>query len=334
MLNKLLNHNDYGSYEDLSFLLFDVLDFNEAKPIVDIKNFSRERSISLYFSIDAALDIIYFIGWIDIAGELLQPIRINDVLRYKEDEKKIKRLLIEAIITKLKDINELKNFIRLDSFKYDFSHDGIVLRNHMVPLQFSGLRNLFFELGLFSKHASPTLIQINENYTDYFIREIAFWVNEQFTRDIQTNELTYEQYLQIQDIKNNYGAEAEKFVLEYERSRLIDHPEYEKIKLISNIDVGAGFDIISFDDKNSRNYNRFIEVKSLSENIQFYWSRNEVRVAELKQHQYYLYLVNRDKMKIEDYTPIMIQNPYHTIFQDDGWSKNAETWIIKLLNKQ
>lgn len=332
MSNSLLKHNDYGSYDDLRFLLVDVLDFKEPKPIRDIKNFCEERSMSLSFSIDAAIDIITFIGWIDIVGESIQPIRVNEIINSSENEKKIKGLLIEAIISKLKKTDLLQSFILLDSFKYDISNDGIVLRNHMIPLEFSGLRNLFFELGLFSKHVSPTLIKINENYKDYFINQIALWIKEQVLRDIPSSALSYEQFLQLQEIKNEYGTEAEKFVLEYEQTRLISHPDREKIKIISNIDVGAGFDIISFNDESSRIYDRFIEVKSYSDDIQFYWSRNEVRVAEIKKEHYFLYLVNRNQLEDDGYSPTIIQNPYHTIFQDDTWLKNAETWIVKPSN--
>jgi len=324
-----LTHTDYGSYEDLSFLLFDALDFDEARSIRDIKNFGREKSISLSFSIDAAIDIICFIGWVNIVGELLEPTKIKNIIKYKKDEQKIKRLLIEAIISKLKEINFLQKLIRFDSFKYDISQDGIVLRKHMIPLEFSGLRNLLFELGLFNNHLSPTLIQIHKNYSDYFISEIGSWIKERLTRNISSDSLTYNQFMHLQGIKNKYGEEAEKFVLGYERSRLISHPDYENIKKISNIDVGAGFDIISFNDDNSKTYDRFIEVKSFSEDICFYWSRNEVRVSELKQEHYYLYLINRDKINEEGYSPVIIQNPYQMIFQNDGWVKNAEMWLVK-----
>ncbi len=329
MSNNLLKHYDYGSYDDLSFLLSDVLAFNDPKPIRDVKSFCKERSMSLSYSIDAAIDIFAFIGWIDIVGDLLQPTRVSEITNYKEDEEKIKELLIDAIISKLKETDLLQSFILLDSIKYDISNDGIVLRNHMIPIEFSGLRNLLYELGLFNKHVSPTLIKINENYTNYFINQIALWIKEQVLRDIQSTTLSYEQFLQIQEIKNKYGTEAEKFVLEYERSRLISHPDCKKVKIISNIDVGAGFDIISFNNKSSRVFDRFIEVKSYSEDLQFYWSRNEVRVAEVKNEHYFLYLVNRNHLEDDGYSPTMIQNPYHTIFEDDTWLKNAETWIVK-----
>ena len=50
--------------------------------------------------------------------------------------------------------------------------------------------------------------------------------------------------------------------MKYEQNRLIGHKNYEKIEIISNIDVSAGYDIISFKSKDSVNTDKLIEVKS------------------------------------------------------------------------
>ena len=333
MADVLLKHNDYGDFESLYYLLFDVLDFNGPRLTKDVKNYSRERSTRLSFSIDAALDILCFIDWIEINGELTRPTGVKRFYLYREDKELIKESLIKAIISKLKTKGLLQSLFRLDSYKYDVFDDVITLKSNLIPLEYSGLRNLFFELSFFEEYLSSTLIQINSNYTTFFINEIALWIKEQLLKDIPTYALSYEQFLQIQDIKNNHGEEAEEFVLKFEQFRLINHPDHEKIKIISDIDVGAGFDIISFNDENSRTYDRFIEVKSFSENLRFYWSRNEVRVAEIKGGRYYLYLVNRDKMDDEDYSPTIINNPYQSVFMDKSWSKKSEVWKVESLSE-
>jgi len=55
-------------------------------------------------------------------------------------------------------------------------------------------------------------------------------------------------------------------------------------------------------DNQSVLLDKFIEVKSYSGDPYFYWSRNEVKVAETEKNNYFLYLVNRDEMNDIDYS--------------------------------
>jgi hypothetical protein len=50
--------------------------------------------------------------------------------------------------------------------------------------------------------------------------------------------------------------------MEYERQRLMD--KGKSIERISPYDVTAGYDILSYDNVDSTEYDRFIEVKSYS----------------------------------------------------------------------
>ncbi|MBD5484393.1 MAG: DUF3883 domain-containing protein, partial [Lachnospiraceae bacterium] len=70
------------------------------------------------------------------------------------------------------------------------------------------------------------------------------------------------------------GAMAEEFVLNYEHQRITNLELASKIRIISDVDVTAGYDIISFDSNQSTRYDRYIEVKATSKNG-FFWSVNE-----------------------------------------------------------
>ena len=142
-------------------------------------------------------------------------------------------------------------------------------------------------------------------------------------------KLTLEKLKSIQQILESLGHKAEQFVLEYEKDRLKNHHKRERIKLISGIDTGAGYDIVSFKSLESNDIDRFIEVKSYSREIGFYWSSNEVKVAKLKRKKYYLYLVNRYSMRKKDYEPLMMQDPYLEIFSKNIWNKDAQNWYIR-----
>lgn len=111
------------------------------------------------------------------------------------------------------------------------------------------------------------------------------------------------------------GAQAEEAVVEYERKRLrsLGHElEAQSVRRISQLDVQAGYDIRSFDgDKRTLEHNRFIEVKaSAGMELRFYWTANELRMAEKIGEKYWIYFVAGFKEnRSAQIKPIMIQNP-------------------------
>jgi 16S rRNA (guanine(966)-N(2))-methyltransferase RsmD len=100
------------------------------------------------------------------------------------------------------------------------------------------------------------------------------------------------------------------------------------LKRISEIDVSAGYDIVSFDSNKSQEPDRFIEVKAIS-NAGFYWSRNEYEIAKLKGEKYYLYLVELRRVNEPGYTPEMIKDPASNVMGNDGWFVEPESYHIK-----
>lgn len=102
----------------------------------------------------------------------------------------------------------------------------------------------------------------------------------------------------------------------------------EKVRRISEIDVAAGYDIVSFDSNQSLEPDRFIEVKAVS-NAGFYWSRNEYEIAKLKGDTYYLYLVDLNRIDEQDYSPQMIQNPAVNVMDTDEWFVESQSYYVK-----
>ncbi len=94
------------------------------------------------------------------------------------------------------------------------------------------------------------------------------------------------------------GAAAEMLVLDMERNRLraAGFPiEATAVRLISDVDVAAGYDIESFDGGSEALVpDRFIEVKSTSTGEgRFFWSRNEFATAQDLQSKYWIYHLRR-----------------------------------------
>lgn len=117
--------------------------------------------------------------------------------------------------------------------------------------------------------------------------------------------------------KEELGNKAELYVLEYEAGKFPDR----RIDYISPIDVSAGYDIKSYLDNNSSAFDKFIEVKCISERDIFYWSKNEIQTAEQLGENYYLYFVKSSF----DTIPIEVKNPYKKIFLNKELSYLTET---------
>jgi hypothetical protein len=131
-----------------------------------------------------------------------------------------------------------------------------------------------------------------------------------------------------------FSAQAEEAVVEYERKRLRAlgrDAESELVRRISQLDVGAGYDIQSFDgDKPLFDYDRFIEVKaSQGTELRFFWSVNERRVAEEKGESYWIYFIGGFQQNQGDQIePIMIQNPVSRISQLSQVSTEVATYVV------
>ena len=131
-------------------------------------------------------------------------------------------------------------------------------------------------------------------------------------------------------LKQEYiGNLGEEFVYNFELNRL----EFMKeVIWISKYSVSEGFDIISFEDNNSA-VKRFIEVKTYIGKPHFYWSKNEINISKFLSNQYYLYLIDFNKISIEGYTPTIINNPYQNIFTNESWFKEVENYKFTELSK-
>lgn len=117
------------------------------------------------------------------------------------------------------------------------------------------------------------------------------------------------------------GAEAEDWVLNFEKRRLARHMLVDQIKRVSDEDVAAGFDIVSFSRLENLTYDRFIEVKSYSDQPHFFWSKNEIKKAKELAENYVLILVDRKRMEEPSYFATEISDPYRALFLTDenGW---------------
>ncbi|MDP3793110.1 MAG: DUF3883 domain-containing protein [bacterium] len=123
---------------------------------------------------------------------------------------------------------------------------------------------------------------------------------------------------------------AEKYVLQNERNRLNNIDAVEQSKKVDHValrNVAAGYDIASFNDKNSQSQDRFIEVKAgISTPINFFFTRNEFETATRLKARYFIYYVCiKDKKPNEIY---VFQNPIEGIMKDLKFKIITDTYEI------
>ncbi len=225
----------------------------------------------------------------------------------------LKNKINTKILEKLTTDEDIESYVK-NGIKYDVDKSMYYMKFVDIAFRFSFLRDLFIETGLYNE--SNGKLFISNQYIEYFKPR---------------SHTTLEEFLEIKKNQSLIGELGENYVLEFEKKRLKNHSKISDIKRISEYDVGAGYDIVSFMEMSSEKPNRYIEVKAHSGSNRFYWSKNEINVSKQLTNEYFVYLVDIRKIDDNSYAPIMIQNPHHVIFESDEWIIETETISVTKL---
>lgn len=168
-------------------------------------------------------------------------------------------------------------------------------------------------------------LQVHPDYTN----AVAAFVDEDMG-------LTEEKLKEILREKEEVGALAERLVLEFERERLRrgGHAvEASCIRRVSRLRVNVGYDIESFDGKSADLvFDRFIEVKGAKgRDVRFFWSANEIKVAEKLRAQYWIYFqggVNLKATAAKD-EPLCFQDPHVGIAADTRLTTTSQGLLVE-----
>ena len=222
----------------------------------------------------------------------------------------------ERIAEKIFDYLTQEKLISYEKITIDPSSGELRIPTNVFSLSAAIYRNFLYEIGCFSKNGTYFSI-VNKKLLDRIEKEI---VNEK--RKLSQEELLLKLKKQQED-----GDAGEIFVVEYETKRLSRHQRFPK--RISSIDVSAGYDILSYQNSNSQNYDRYIEVKSYRGKPHFYWSANEKKVAEALGENYFLYLVDLSEMERNrvNYMPTIIADPAETLCSEE-WMIEPDSYRI------
>lgn len=189
---------------------------------------------------------------------------------------------------------------------------SICLSRNFMPLKYAPIWNMLRDILSTKQDYDGRMIYLPS--TSALMRAFSLTHTEK-ERMISLQELQ-----EIHALQSIAGAEAEKFVLKYERRRLALREDLSNLRIISDYNVSAGYDISSYNSVSSAKNDRFIEVKSfISTKPQFYWSKNEIAVSKRYRDNYFIYLIDRNQINNPGYEPIIVQDPSKNVLNSSEW---------------
>ncbi|OOM79818.1 hypothetical protein CLPUN_14990 [Clostridium puniceum] len=312
MLTELKRCNSIGNIEGLLFLV-SMLSGRKIVSLNELVNrCSLEKKIKIHCS--GAVAFLQYLGYVETENRLVIITEKFNALPTDDKEGVINAFVKESIsrIT-------AEGLFDSDSTSFDADKGHLNIKRSAFPLAYAAIRNFLTTAGVLEKEVNGE-ISISELYEAEFSSKLRN----------RKEKVTLEQLMQKQAEQSQRGLEAEEFVLKLEKGRIPG--KAHKIKRISDFDVSAGYDIVSFDTNDTNDsaiYNRFIEVKCYIGKSHFYWSENESDVAKRKGDKYVLCLVDYARIEEPRYEPEFIVNPYEQIFKDDTWLVNAASYKVQ-----
>ena len=312
MIESLLcEYHNFGNKEKISKIM------ESLRPV-------KSLPVSNLYTIGIPQRTIELLHYLEITKEQKGRIKLIKDASVQE----MPRLIFQQLFVKLLEDRQLHNFFNERSVYQDSGK--IFIKNNQIPIKFSAMRNLLIDFDLFLKDGLiENQFYVHPDYQKWFCRDVVAYIEE-----CQLADNPLSKFIEIQVQKEEAGKKAEEFVLLYELQQRKKHPNAKNIRIISDQDVGAGYDIASYMSDESLLLDKFIEVKSYQGTPSFYWSENEVKIAKEKRYRYYLYVVDRSAMADTNYQPIQIKNPAQTLFSHDEWIYKNDGYFFEAKTKK
>lgn len=330
MLDKLLKHNSLGSKEEILFILFNAISSSKSQSLTDLKSFCISHKYNISQSFDGIISLLLYIGFVEsVEGKVQIATKKIDRNEFqKKGDYFVNQHFFFHLFSALSIDKQIHRLFTVENVQFDSNQNLYFIKNNLVPFRSFSLKNLLIALNFLNVDINnQNHLNVNKSHFETFEKLI---VTELKKTQKTKRKLSLESLKKKQKAQEEAGMKAELFAYEYEIKRLNSHPFKKMIKIISSEFSNAGYDIESFSGFNSIVPNRFIEVKSFSNEVTFYWSKNEAKIAEELGEDYFLYLIDRNKYHLKKYQPIIIKNPFNRVFKDDIWITETENWKISL----
>jgi Domain of unknown function (DUF3883) len=319
MFKDLARHSYLGSIAEFRYLFENI--FTSKKPVgyFDIEHKCKRKPFLFRDGVLPILDLLTAIGLIESDSDGKAYFSLLGIL--KEDHSDLPFVTVKNLLDKLSLCNEFDSLFDDKTIEFDSVNGKYFIRSYHIRPYLNNIKRLLIDIGFF--HVGKTLktiLIIDTEFTPLF----ESYLPTKLKQILPLNKLK-----ELNELNDKLGKEAELYVLEKEKSRLNGHKLFHRIIRISEQNSAAGYDIESLETHESMAIDRFIEVKSFSNNVRFYWSASEVNAAKEFKTRYFLCLVDREKMNDANYKPTYIGNPYKEIFSgDEAWDKKVEKWLI------
>ena len=224
----------------------------------------------------------------------------------------------DFIFKSLKSDPIFHEIFKTENLSYDVINNLLLIRNSAFVLRYSSFKQLLINFNVLQIHPESIInsFVINPKYKYLFDNTIL--------PEIRRNQISVEEFQKSMELKQKNGLEAEQFVINFENKRL---NKKKNINWIAEYIVNAGYDIVSYNSVEDACQTDSLRLNLLKDKTIFLLVKNESRI-ENKKNQYWLYLVNRNKINDINYHPIMINNPNENILKNDDWIKSIENYKV------
>lgn len=281
---------------------------------------TRYRSGS---QLDGALELLLNIGVLTAEGDYLKP---DEGFRRIAGSDEIGLALATRLIDRLVVAGEIESLFPVGSLSWGRLDGELNVHLSQVPMRSLPVIKLLRDLDtILDSEEATVLLKVQEPFS----RRLQAAVALAFSSRRIAKTLSPEQLERLQEAQARQGADAEEYVLRFERNRLQGHAQLQLVQRVSLVNTAAGYDIESFEGLRSFLPDRFIEVKSYRGTEHFFLSLGELEAARQLGDRYYVYLVDMEKVDLPGYLPDIIRNPSVELFeQGAGWSATAITFEI------
>lgn len=266
MQEELRRSNTIGDSKGILYFASTVLKNGEIKRDSARQICSFINDVRINFN--SAVAFFEYLGFINASANLLTPTEDGKKLYSLLGDGGFEEALCETCLNKV----TTDEIIDITALRFDVVKGKYYIQRHGFPIAAAVFRNVLIQLNALSELRDGSgSLELSERYEGIFAK-----VQKKAQRRLSLDAL--KKQLEQQEIQ---GEAAEKYVVEYEKARLLSTVLAKKVKRISDIDVSAGYDVVSFETDTSIEYDRFIEVKSFVGQPHFYWSKNEIEVATI-----------------------------------------------------
>lgn len=307
MQEELRRYNNIGDIAGIAYFAKQVLGDSRVQKSSVQKLCGLQNDIRLNFG--AAVAFFKYLHLIEEKVGYLYPTDLASELRESDDFNKA--LCTACLIQISKD-----GFLDTEAIHYNMERKGYVIERYGFSVSAALFRNILIQYKVLKEAGAELILnsEFESVFAEYKRKQGIKKSLEQLKRQLEQQELQ--------------GEEAELFVMKYEKRRLSQSAKKDSVKRISVIDVSAGYDILSYENESSAEYDRFIEVKSFSGNAHFYWSANEIKMAKLYEDRYYIYLIDASMVRTQGYEPTVIRNPAKTILASESWIMSPTSYLV------